>query len=316
MRKDALRLVAALAGCCISAVYGDATLVYELGGPDSPKAEKAFSVARFWVRVDDPAEKDQYLLFQAGKFFPMYRVEPTAQTYTRLTPEVTPTLHAGSGKKPEAAGEEQPQGRVASDAQANREQETEERAAQPATPEQPGKRAAEVVEQATPDAPDAGDEPPMTPEQPQSPDKATSAATQPAEKTAASPQFKPTKKMGTVAGIKCRVVLELGKDDKPAKEHCMANTGHLGLTEREVITVARLFAAAREMGFDWLGVSTKDERFVSVQTRDLASNRTLQLKSVSTKPLPKGHLRVPKSFKEVKPEEQPQPADPEGATDS
>ena len=152
----------------------------------------------------------------------------------------------------------------------------------------------------------------MTPEQPQSPDKATTAATQPAEYV----KFKATKKMDTVAGIKCRVILELGRDDKPVKEHCMANTGHLGLTEREVITVARLFAAAREMDFEWLGVGTKDERFVSIQTRDLASNETLQLKSVSTKPLPKGHLRVPKSFKEVTSEEQAQQADPEGATDS
>lgn len=312
MRKDTLRLIAALAGCCVSAAYGDATLVYELAGPDSPKAEKTFSVARFWVRVDDPAEKDQYLLFQAGKFFPMYRVAPTAQTYTRLTPEVKPTLHAGSGKKLEAASEQQPQGSVPSEAQANSAKETDEREDQPATQEQPEKQAAEVAEQAKPDAPDAGDETPMTPEQPQSPDKATTAATQPAEYV----KFKATKKMDTVAGIKCRVILELGRDDKPVKEHCMANTGHLGLTEREVITVARLFAAAREMDFEWLGVGTKDERFVSIQTRDLASNETLQLKSVSTKPLPKGHLRVPKSFKEVTSEEQAQQADPEGATDS
>ena len=312
MRIDALRLVAALAGCCVSAAYGDATLVYELAGPDSPKAEKTFSVARFWVRVDDPAEKDQYLLFQAGKFFPMYRVEPTAQTYTRLTPEVKPTLHAGSGKKPEAASEQQPQGSVPSEAQANRANEPDERVDKPATQEQPEKQAAEGAEQAKPDAPDAGDETPLTTEQPQSPDKTTTAATQQAEDV----KFKATKKMDTVAGIKCRIILELGKDDKPVKEHCMANTGHLGLTEREVITVARLFAAAREMDFDWLGVSTKDERFVSIQTRDPASNETLQLKSVSTKPLPKGHLRVPKSFKEVKSEEQAQPVDPKGATGS
>ena len=88
-------------------------------------------------------------------------------------------------------------------------------------------------------------------------------------------------------------------EGEPVKEHCMANSAALGVTKREVITLARLFAMARKQEFNWLGVGTKDEEFISVQSRDLRDNRMLQLTAVSTKPLPTGYLRIPRAFEKV-----------------
>ena len=56
-------------------VGADAALTYELSSAGDSKTVKQFSMARFFVRIDNPAEKDQYLLFQAGKFFPLFSVD-------------------------------------------------------------------------------------------------------------------------------------------------------------------------------------------------------------------------------------------------
>ena len=66
----------------------DATLTYELTEADGSKAGKKFSTARFYVRIDDAADEKNYLLFEAGKFFPLYTVDQANSTYTQLTPEV------------------------------------------------------------------------------------------------------------------------------------------------------------------------------------------------------------------------------------
>lgn len=68
--------------CGAPAAYADATLTYELSGPETNKTVKKFSLARFFARIDDPAEAERYLLFQAGKFFPLYAVDKANQTYT------------------------------------------------------------------------------------------------------------------------------------------------------------------------------------------------------------------------------------------
>ena len=95
-------LALALAAWGVSAVHADATLTYELSGSESGKTVKRFSIARFFVRIDDPAETERYLLFQAGKFFPVYAVDTAGQTYTRLTPAVTPRLGPLSRSEPVA----------------------------------------------------------------------------------------------------------------------------------------------------------------------------------------------------------------------
>ena len=111
-------------------------------------------------------------------------------------------------------------------------------------------------------------------------------------------QFKPSGKSDVVGAVRCRVVNEV-IDGEPAIEHCMANKADLGVTEREIRTLARLFILARELGYDWLGAATEDEDFVSVRSRALTRDKTLELRSVSTEALPAGHLRVPKDYKEA-----------------
>lgn len=97
----------ALAACSTSIARADATLTYELTDADGSKTVKKFSTARFYVRIEDPTTPDQYLLFEAGKFFPLYAVDTTAKTYTLLTKEVIPYMspesreHHGADKTDE-----------------------------------------------------------------------------------------------------------------------------------------------------------------------------------------------------------------------
>jgi hypothetical protein len=295
--------------------YADATLTYELSGPNAEKTVKKFSLARFFVRIDDPAESERYLLFQAGKFFPLYAVDQANQTYTRLTPAVTPRLgpvsrsgqvaEAGAEKdgdraEPDTKAEDRsPEG---SKDQAMAEGGTET-AAETRLPE-----AAESGDSGTP-APETASAMPATQPDPNSAGSEAREGNAPAEAASDVPaaksarrteaaKLKPTKKTRTVAGIECRVVHEL-IDGEPVIEHCMANSARLKVTDREVITLARSFGMARNMEFGWLGVGTKDEEFVSVQSRDLRDERLLELTSVSIEPLAEAYLRIPKTYKLV-----------------
>ena len=240
------------------------------------------------------------------------------QTYTRLTPAVTPRLGpvSGSGQAAEAGAEKkddlaEPENKA--EDMPPKESEDQAKAEDsagiaPATPlpqaaesggsggAGPGTASAAPATQPDPDS--AG---PRT-AQGEAPAEAASDA--PAAKSARRTEaaiLKPTKKMRSVAGIECRVVHEL-IDGKPAIEHCMANSARLKVTDRELITLARSFGMARNMEFGWLGVGTQDEEFVSVQSRDLRDERLLELTSVSTKPLAEGYLRIPKTYSLVEPD--------------
>ena len=74
----------------------DATLVYELKNEDGSVMEQKLSIRNFFVRVDNSTAPNEYLLFQAGKFFPLYRVDKESRTYQRLTQNTKPTLKAGA----------------------------------------------------------------------------------------------------------------------------------------------------------------------------------------------------------------------------
>lgn len=239
----------ALVTCSTSIAHADATLTYELSGPDGEKMVKKFSTVNFFIRVDDPSTPDQHLLFQAGKFFPLFSVDAAERTYTRLTAEVIP--YSGPRSREHHGADK---------TEANR------------GPVEPGDN---II----------------------SNEQTTQNAKNPA------PTLRPTKKERQVAGVKCRVVQELA-DGEPVIEHCMANSARLGLTKREIITIARTFQMARNRDLGWLGVGTEDEEFVSVYSRDQRDNRVLQLTEVSTAPLPVDYHRIPRGYQQVKTEEQ------------
>ena len=91
----------------------DARLSFELTEADGSKGVKQFSIARFFVRIDDPSDKERYLLYQAGKFFPLFAVDQTNSEYTRLTPAVTPYMsphsreHHGADQTTDEGGTKQ-----------------------------------------------------------------------------------------------------------------------------------------------------------------------------------------------------------------
>jgi hypothetical protein len=249
-------LSVALMASSLSAVVAqaDATLVYTLA--DAETVTKKIAIARYFARVESSDRPDEYLLYQAGKFFPLYRVNPAERTYTLLTKPVKPTRKTG---------------RIADAATSNK---------------------------------NRGDGSAGSAAQDQT-DQTAVAAAEPPSKTVVdrkgvpgTPQFKPTRKMDKVGGVKCRIVMEFA-DGETAIEHCMANKAGLGITERESRTLARLLVMAREQGYGWLGAATEDEDFVSVRCKIPDQPKSLELVSVSTQPLPRGHLRVPPEYKEV-----------------
>lgn len=288
--------LAAALGAWTSLAGADATLVYQRSGGSSPPVQKTLSVARFFVRVDSSDAPDEYLLYQAGKFFPLFRVDTAKQTYARLTPPVQARLgpvtrtQKATGKATEKAAEESPTAAAAGPDTAPKD-------------EAPGTPAAAGAKK-MPDATGAVATAEKTLE-PSSdfPARAASGGTpseaepkpQSSAKLAKKPTFKATPAKDTVAGISCRVVVELA-DGEPAIEHCMANKAALGITEREARTLARLLVLARERGWDWLGAATEDEEFVSVRSRALEGNALWELASVSTAPLPQGYLRISREF--------------------
>jgi len=305
-----------LAGCAVSVTQADATFTYELSGSDDKKTVKQFSIARFFVRIDDPGEAKKFLLFQAGRFFPMYAVDEAESTYTLLTPPANPRLGPVSRSQPVAqvtTGKKEDE--QADQKNADNGSQPPASAAQPGTEDtaeaKPETVAAESTESEDGAAIKQETSPPKPAAQPEAAvaeseatsDEPTGSGASPA--TSAVPNgrwpvatLKASKKTRNVAGIRCRVVHEL-LDGESVMEHCMANSAALGVTTREVITLSRLFRMARKMSFDWLGVGSKDEEFVAVQSRDLRDNRLLQLTSVSTKPLPAGYLRIPRTYKQI-----------------
>lgn len=300
--KTQIALALMLWGTGLTTTLADATLVYELKGPDSEAVQKTLYASRFFVRAESSEDEDRFLLFQAGKFFPLYSVNQKERTYTLLTPPVKPTL--GPASRAEGAGA-QPAPEAGPEAQASvtaAETSPEGKQAAPDAPTTAVKAGGGAGEGAV----EAG-HPPQKQETAEHPAEAQSPPRLPP-----APQFMPTPKTDEVAGVSCRVILEL-IDGEPAIEHCMANKAALGITERELRTLARLLVMARERNFDWLGAATKDEEFISLRSRELKHGKTLSLQSVSTAALPPGHLRVPRDYTEVK-TDSPGPVEGDSAT--
>ncbi|MGD8931669.1 MAG: hypothetical protein PVI52_03800 [Chromatiales bacterium] len=299
--KRLLNIVIAITGICALNVHADATLTFVLDGPEMEPKTKTLSLSRFFIRIDDTSQPNDFLLFQAGKFFPLYQVDQEARTYTLLTPEVKPTLHAGI--KPQATQTEP----SAADSQKT--------STDDAVTDSSVDSAAKQQTPHNETTPAASDGPAHESGQSTSPDTETSPgtihqkATAQAQADAADPAALPTQstpkttlhltgKSQEIGGVNCRVVEEL-LDNKPIIKHCMADKARLGITEREMRSLARTFEMARERDLGWLGTATKDERFVSIASEDLGNQNTLVLQSVSTKPLPASYLRIPREFTKI-----------------
>ena len=271
--KKTISIAAAILGIVSCSIQADAKLTYELSGPDMQTHTKSFSLARFFARIDDPADPDSYLLYQTGKFFPLYEVKQSANTYRLLTPVVTPTLHAGTdlaAAKKKSASADKPNEAVDPEAQPPVE------ASSPAKPTAKEDKAI-PVETNDQQAKEASGKPtPIKPEL----------------------KLRMTKKTRDIAGVTCRVIEEMA-GEQPIMTHCMAEKVQLGISEREIRSLARLFRMARERNLGWLGATTHDETFFSIASTDLQSHKTLLLKSISTQSLPEGYLRIPKSYRQI-----------------
>ena len=219
--KRLLPLALAVLGATSSVVQADATLVYGLKETMSEAVDQTFSISRFFARVDASGQEGKYLLFQAGKFFPLYSVDTKEGRYTRLTPPVRATLHPAKktqapAAQPLAGDDRETKGAKAVEAEPTPEPveaETVEKEPKAELAVTSGRSGSEV-------AAAAGGATAADPAQAAVPNEV-----KPAERPVLPkvPQFKPTRTTDEVAGVRCRVILEL-IDGKPAIEHCMANT--------------------------------------------------------------------------------------------
>jgi hypothetical protein len=115
------------------------------------------------------------------------------------------------------------------------------------------------------------------------------------------PELKPGSEMGTVAGVRCRMVIET-VGGTPVAEHCMTAGGPLRLSERELTSLSRLFAGGRRMGLNPLLVATPDERQVAIQSRRLADGARIELRSVQVGITARGDMLLPPDYQRLTPE--------------
>ncbi|MCU7873984.1 MAG: hypothetical protein KZQ91_14675 [Candidatus Thiodiazotropha sp. (ex Lucinoma borealis)] len=116
------------------------------------------------------------------------------------------------------------------------------------------------------------------------------------------PKLKPAREKASVSGVRCQKVHEMGPE-KPLAHHCMAAGSALGLNERKTKTLSRLFLVARRMGMEWPGISTKDERQVSVSSHVLENGSSLKFVSVEHKAIPDNRMKIPDDYKQIRVEQ-------------
>jgi hypothetical protein len=109
------------------------------------------------------------------------------------------------------------------------------------------------------------------------------------------------------------VIVEKLNDEVVAR-HCMAGSGPLGMTKREVYTLSRLLTAPGRRHFGWPGVATDDERFAAVQSQARNGKQGLELKSVSHDTVLDDRMRVPKTHKNLDAPVEPSPQKTPDAT--
>ncbi|HUT40198.1 MAG TPA: hypothetical protein VM011_02565 [Gammaproteobacteria bacterium] len=129
---------------------------------------------------------------------------------------------------------------------------------------------------------------------------APAAAGQAAEKSPPKNILSPTTEKNTVAGFSCRVVREM-RDDKLLAEHCLVDAYALGMTPRELISMARLIEFSRQRTDpDWIAIQS-DEQFITIRSRPAVGEPTFILKSVSHEIVPREYFRVPAEYEKLQP---------------
>lgn len=242
----------------------DATLIYDTVTPEGARTMHTFSIRGRFVRVDMDSDPERHWVIDTG----LLTIADVDRSKKRYTFDKLPRPTLPGAVTTAETDTTPPSGEKPADGT--------EAPPDAASPEQQV-AAPEIGSSDTTDGGSAG----LIPE----------------------PTLVPDRKKDAVAKIGCRIVMEMA-DDRPIAEHCMAGTGALGLTTREMITLSRLFTTARRLGLGWMGAATADERIVSISSRQLDGGASQVLRSVSYEYLPNEDMRVPKSYQRIKPGEQ------------
>ena len=116
------------------------------------------------------------------------------------------------------------------------------------------------------------------------------------------PKLKPMREKDAVSGVRCNKIQE-GPKDQPVAVHCMVAGQDIGLNERKTKTLSRLFLVSRRMNLDWGGVTTPDERQVSISSKSISSVESLKFISAEHKPIPDNRIKIPDEYKQMRVEQ-------------
>lgn len=81
-----------------NSVWADATLHYELQGPDGEKRKIQISTSMIWAKIDEVGTNYSYL-FKSGHQYPLYRVNHHELNYQLLTPKIKGGLNVEKNRK-------------------------------------------------------------------------------------------------------------------------------------------------------------------------------------------------------------------------
>ncbi len=111
-----------------------------------------------------------------------------------------------------------------------------------------------------------------------------------------------TKRLRHVIGKTCREVEEL-RDARHVATHCMADARQLGLSERELISAARVIKFAKRLTDpDWVAGQSA-ERFLSIDSRSTHKPaRRFTLTGIRYDSLPTRVFRIPRAFRKLEPQ--------------
>lgn len=115
------------------------------------------------------------------------------------------------------------------------------------------------------------------------------------------PRLKPLRKPANIAGARCQQVNEIISSGETVVKHCMSSTAPLGLNDREMITLSRLFMLGRRLNAGWPAVATRDERQVSISSHS-RDGTIQQFVSAWHGNLPYTKFKIPDDYKRISPD--------------
>ncbi|MEW8321926.1 MAG: hypothetical protein AB2606_04715 [Candidatus Thiodiazotropha taylori] len=112
------------------------------------------------------------------------------------------------------------------------------------------------------------------------------------------PKLISMRERGVVTGKRCLKVQEQ-VSSRHMLNHCMLNGTELGLDERSIKTLSRLFQVSRRMKLDWIAATTQDERQISIHSHDSENGTSIKYISIVHEGIPDNKFKIPDTYQRI-----------------